>query len=136
MSETSDALLSIGDPATGENSGDGDALTAVVKDTSLSVGDLSEAVADPIRRQVLRYLDDCEFIVPLVDIARALPEPDGGGPSTGTDGLRRSKIRLHHRHVPKLEDIGLVDYDARSGMLALTPDGERVLDGVSSAATA
>jgi hypothetical protein len=136
VNETSDALLSIRKTAAGDDGGDGDALTAALNDTSLSVEDLSEAVADPTRRQVLRHLDDCEFMMPLADIAREVAARDGEGSSTGTDDPRRSKVRLHHHHVTKLADIGLIDYDARSRMLALTPDGERVLDGVSSAATA
>lgn len=137
MNETSDALLSIRKTAAGDDGGDGDALTAALNDTSLSVEDLSEAVADPTRRQVLRHLDDCEFMMPLADIAREVAAPDGERSSTLTaDDLRRAKVRLHHHHVPKLAVTGLVDYDARSRMVALTPAGERVLDNTLSAATA
>jgi DNA-binding transcriptional ArsR family regulator len=137
MNVTSDALLSVGETVATADGDDADTLTAALDDTSLTVEDVAEAVEDPTRRQVLRLLGDCEFMLALADIAREVAAPDGERSSTQTaDDLRRAKVRLHHHHVPKLAVTGLVDYDARSRMVALTPAGERVLDNTLSAATA
>jgi DNA-binding transcriptional ArsR family regulator len=134
---TSDSLLSVGEAVATGDGADADMFTAALDNTSLSVEDVAEAVGDPSRRQVLHLLGDSEFMLALADIAREVAAPDGEpSPTLTADDLRRAKIRLHHCHLPKLADAGLVNYDVRSRMVALAPAGERVLDATQSTATA
>lgn len=44
-------------------------------------------------------------------------EGDGVTPESAIDQL---KIALHHRHLPKLADAGLVEYDSVNRVVALT----------------
>ena len=98
-------------------------------DDSLSTGALFDALAAAERRLVLRFLSDCEFMVPLADLAAGAVARDANeDPAEVVDGrtVERTKVQLHHVHVPALADAGLVDYDTRSKMVALTAAGERV----------
>lgn len=95
----------------------------------LSTEDLFDALAPAERRRVLRCLSDSEFMMSLADLAAgaaALETDEDPAAVTDDEGPERAEIRLHHVHVPKLADAGLVDYDTRSKMVALTPAGERV----------
>lgn len=74
----------------------------------LSVDDLMDITAEPYRRRILSYLssipeDRCS-VAELVDALRS--------PSTGDDlSEKRLRQRLHHVHLPKLQDHGLIAYD-------------------------
>lgn len=39
----------------------------------------------------------------------------GATDSTSTDRRERVRLDLHHNHLPRLADAGLIDYDARTG---------------------
>jgi hypothetical protein len=83
-----------------------------------------DALEDPVRRQVLHDLDPEEGPVALSELAERLASPDvrsgaiiptqprDAGP-TGIDYTERVVIQLHHGHLPKLDDYGLVEYDHR-----------------------
>ena len=54
---------------------------------------------------------------------------------SGNDSLRDREqvaIRLHHTHLPKLANSGVVEFDHRTGILRYHPDEqvERVLDSL------
>lgn len=36
------------------------------------------------------------------------------------------RVRLHHQHLPKMHDAGVVEYDREGAQVRLTPMGERV----------
>ncbi|WP_225741162.1 DUF7344 domain-containing protein [Halorussus halophilus] len=72
---------------------------------------LLEALADQQRRCILEQLveadDGVATFSELIDRVLAT--------SRGPNGSReRVATSLHHRHLPKLADAGLVEYDARS----------------------
>lgn len=80
------------------------------------------ALSKPIRRRALRRLDDSPSEVPLADLAAALAD----------DPANRQRVAtgLHHAHLPKLADCGLVDYDPERRRAAATvpPEVEPYLD--------
>lgn len=79
-----------------------------------------DALAKERRRVVLDSLAEAEPPVPVDDLARRVAarerrgdragegEP-GPGPPEGA--VRRAHVSLHHTHLPKLEEAGLLDYD-------------------------
>lgn len=82
-------------------------------------------LSDAERRGVVEYFgrtaDETATLEELsAYLERAAPETDGGEPAAET-----AKARLHHVHLPKLADRGVVDYDPRSGEVRYCPD-ERV----------
>lgn len=108
-----------------------------VGDVSLSLDTTLELLADRDRRVVLDYLRDAddrtatidELAAHLVSQTDDLPSADGGdGPPSadrgddppntdcgdGPPSADHVQTMLHHVHVPKLVDTGVVDYDARN----------------------
>ena len=99
-----------------------------------------EALANSQRRHVLAYLserseDDPVHIDGLIDqvIARELVD---GNSTVDPDSVAAT---LHHVHLPKLDDLGLVDYDPETNVVspvedeAAIPDFDRVSLEESSA---
>ena len=112
-----------------DDDSDASALADSVDGLPLSTDALFDKLASAERRRVLRRLRDSEFMMPLADLAAgavALEADEDPGVVTDDEALESAKIRLHHVHVPALADAGLVDYDTRSNMVALTAAGERV----------
>lgn len=66
-------------------------------------------IADRKRRNVLRYLSehDADW-VRVSELARSLPEMAGQSPREPVSDV---VVELHHIHLPKLAEAGVVDYD-------------------------
>lgn len=73
------------------------------------------------RRQVIRHLRDVEGAVTIGDLSEQLAawENDVPVPEVTYKQRKRVYISLHQTHLPKLDDSGVVDYDRRSGAVAL-----------------
>jgi len=67
-----------------------------------------ELLADERRRAVLDSLDG-QSTVELEPLARSVAA-SGDGVVTD-DAVERLKRMLHHVHLPKMDDVGVVDYD-------------------------
>jgi len=67
-------------------------------------------LADSRRRNVLDVLADRATPVDFTDLARAVAdrEFDGGA---DPDQVERVAVSLHHVHLPKMADCGVVEYD-------------------------
>ncbi|MGQ3412936.1 DUF7344 domain-containing protein [Natrinema sp. LN54] len=91
---------------------------------SVPSDDVLSAVASEQRRAVLRSLDRTDgktiAVGALTDrVAEALR--NGGVP----DDEQRQRVRtaLHHIHLPKLEDSGLIAYDTGTGRVRIVSGG-------------
>lgn len=73
------------------------------------------------RRRVLRRLGETPQTT-RHELGRALAR-DGGR----TEPVERFEASLHHVHLPKLADANAISYDPDAGTIAITEDGERVL---------
>lgn len=73
---------------------------------------LFEALADERRRYVLAYLDAGEE-----DVATVPDLVDHVADEASVDDRERVSVALHHAHLPKLADAGLVEFDARDGFV-------------------
>ncbi|SEO86549.1 hypothetical protein SAMN05216388_102148 [Halorientalis persicus] len=70
------------------------------------VADALEALAGERRRAVIRILHGTEGTVPVQELATEVClRPDGA------QDRDRVVVDLHHRTLPKLDALGLVDYD-------------------------
>lgn len=82
-------------------------------------------LADKDRRRVVEYFSrngtETETVEVLgARLARLTVKTDGtAAPSTKT-----VRTELHHVHLPKLEEYGVVEYDARTGQVRYRPDEE------------
>lgn len=86
--------------------------------------ELFDVLSDRRRRFVLYYLDGAneratrEALVDRIAVREAV---DGEGP------IREHVLaELHHVHLPRLQDAGLVEYDQRAGDVVATEKFDRV----------
>ncbi|RQG98048.1 DUF7344 domain-containing protein [Natrarchaeobius chitinivorans] len=75
-------------------------------------------LVEPTRLSILRELDDGDRPISLKQLASALVRNG----TTPLDDNTEAKISLHHRHLPALDDIGVVDYDHRSELVTLSEE--------------
>lgn len=79
--------------------------------SSLSVDDILKAVADPYRRSLLDYLSSVpENRCSVSELVNVLRSEDGLAASS----QERIRQRLHHVHLPKLRNLGLIEHDEES----------------------
>lgn len=92
-----------------------------------------QLVADPHRRQVLQYLRDVPDGQTTLD--HLVDQVTAGGPSTRSDRPNRDELALllHHLHLPRLADHGVVAFDPDRGVVRYRADEriERVLDALA-----
>lgn len=77
-----------------------------------------DALANERRRVVLDSLAEAEPPVRVDDLARRVAARERRGDRAGEPGrgppegaVRRVHVSLHHTHLPKLAEAGLLDYD-------------------------
>lgn len=86
------------------------------------------------RRLVLGVLAEERRAMSVGELAEAVGAPEGDaaprdGPEAGHDRIRAG---LHHRHLPRLEAVGLVEYDDGRNVVELTDEFDRVEPSVSA----
>jgi hypothetical protein len=82
-----------------------------------------EVLADEERRDICRFLvSEAPGVVTVDEIANALTEHE--------TERERLAIHCHHRHLPKLDEAGLIEYDPRSNAVRYwgQPTVEKWLD--------
>jgi len=101
--------------------------------TRSSFDQVLDALSDARRRIILQHLADADRPVALADVATAVAgreRTDGDGTDDRTTA-KQVAVMLHHVHLPKLEEVRLVEQTSTE--ITLTPTGERVyrslLDG-------
>lgn len=76
-----------------------------------------QALGDERRRKVLQYLQTHgDAPIPLQTLAENLSQPAGDA-----SDVKTLTIELHHHHLPKLDEAGLLDYDVEAR--TVTADG-------------
>jgi nucleoside-diphosphate-sugar epimerase len=97
-----------------------------------------EALARKPRRATIRALGEAGDPSTVDDLAAELADrlEDPARGSSDRSRIERLRIRLHHCHLPKLADAGLVTYNTHSKRVSLTETGrqtEVVDDGLELA---
>ena len=62
----------------------------------------------PIRREAIRWLAEHDGSIALDDLATSLTADDSLSDATDPTRIR---VELHHIHLPKLQEYGLLAYD-------------------------
>lgn len=85
-----------------------------------SVTEAFDALADATRRHLLYHLaEETDGSATVSDIADRLDSID----HLGEFGDRQTVVvDLHHRHLPRLEEVGLVEHDADAGTVRYRGD--------------
>ena len=84
---------------------------------------LPSALADEQRRAVLAIVESESGPAHRADLARELAAREAGTTPTQT-AVDDAAVSLHHRHLPKLEEAGLIEYDANDGTIVYAGPSE------------
>jgi hypothetical protein len=77
---------------------------------------LYTALSNRHRRQVVAYIHSADREAFQIDeLVAAMGDREAEPPESADEHRHRTRLSLHHRHLPKLADIGLIDYDHRTG---------------------
>lgn len=87
-----------------------------------------EAVRNVRRRYVLYYLHQESGAATVDELVERIAVWENGAATDDVSGRKLESVysSLYQTHLPKLEGIGLVRYDATDKMVSLTEVGERV----------
>lgn len=92
---------------------------------NVSRDDIFEAFADSRRRIALTTIASVGTPVELRTLARSVAREEAGSadPDIPEDELENVAISLYHAHLPKLANLGLVEFDARERVVESAADG-------------
>lgn len=83
-----------------------------VSTVDLSASDKHHLLVSRRRRLVLALLAERSDEVELENLAATLARREAGAETVDEETVDRVKLTLHHRHLPMMDDLGVVDYDA------------------------
>lgn len=87
--------------------------------TDLSEGERHRLLRAERRRVTLEVLTDWSAPVDVEDLAAAVAEREADGADEST--VRRVTVSLHHLHLPKMAEAGVVDYDPGAARVESCP---------------
>ena len=94
-----------------------------LNDSSGITADLFDVLSNPYRRYVLSYLQGVDdHVVELSELVEWVLTQEADGRTEQRDSV---SIALHHVHLPKLAEYGLIEYDARSNTIRYPSSLER-----------
>lgn len=95
----------------------------------LSTDTAFELLAHHRRRRLLRCLREYDTPITLADLADevAIREHDASLADIPAETVKRVYLSLYHRHVPKLEDAGIVTYSQQRDAVAVTDRAAELL---------
>lgn len=94
-----------------------DSSTEPANTAALTESDRNRLFASEGRRALLDVLDGGEEWPTPVDVATlatAVAEETAGEVEPAPEAVERIAISLHHNHLPRLSDAGVLDYDEAS----------------------
>jgi hypothetical protein len=100
----------------------GDAYTPVDSTQSSSLDRMLAALANERRRAVLRSLIEAPERTLDVETLTGRIAGRGGDEPVSEDRRQEARIALHHSHLPKLDAIGVLDYDSDATQVAFVGD--------------
>lgn len=102
--------------------------------TPLEFDTILDLCGDRHRRIVLAELAARQRSLTIDDLTRAIVKHNHHVPLTEVSGetLTRIETSLHHVHIPKLEAVGLVEYNSVRELVEPTPEFDRVEPHLSS----
>lgn len=83
-------------------------------DRSLSQAEIHDVLRNDRRREVLTVLQDREGDVSIRELAEHIAAIESGEDPPPRNLRQSVYVSLHQTHLPKLDDLGIVDYDTNS----------------------
>ncbi len=88
-------------------------------DGRLSKDEMFHILQNERRRRVLEFISNCDGPVEMRDVAEQVAawEHDTTVQALTSDERQRVYIALYQSHLPKLDDVGLIDYNQSRGII-------------------
>lgn len=102
-------------------------MTDLPRKTDLSTSERCSLLASDRRRLALDILTGKTAPVELEELAVGIAAREGGSDAVDEETVERVAITLHHVHLPKMVDLGVLDYDPKTNRI--DPDGSSILSG-------
>ncbi len=98
-------------------------------DETVPVSDVYDALSNERRRRVLSMLSEETTPLDVAELAHVVATAETADQPHGTldDHVTRVHTSLHHVHLPKLADLGLVEYDPATGTVDGVVDVDSIL---------
>lgn len=68
---------------------------------------------------MLDILDEQTADIQLAALASAVAKQEAGLDAEDSETVKRVKITLHHNHLPKMDELGVLTYDPNSNHVRL-----------------
>jgi len=91
--------------------------TALVRGADLTADERYRLLSNDLRRATIAVLDDRSGRVELSEVASAVAARVDDVDATAVDAEVRVETALHHAHLPKLDDYGVVEYDPEANVV-------------------
>jgi len=95
-----------------------DDAAALFDRAELSQSERSRLLASERRQTTLSVLSETRRPVDLEELAAAVAAREGDSDDPKSDRVASVATALHHNHLPRMADMGVVSYDAESGRVA------------------
>lgn len=98
---------------------------------TIGLNETFDILTHPHRRYALYYLTNESEAVDIDSLATAIAAREGDDTVTGPNSVHKDiETALHHKHLPKLADAGIITYSSRTGSVSLRDIGglDRFLD--------
>lgn len=98
------------------------------RDASLTLGERFEILKNERRRYVLEYLSNADETVTLSDLADyiAAIENDSTVEDVTSSERKRVYVALYQFHLPKMDRMGVIEYDKDRGDVSLVQKGREL----------
>lgn len=96
------------------------------EDAALTKTEIFTVLKNPRRRKTLEYLEGNDGAADLGDLAESLAarENDIEVEALSSTQRKRVYISLYQVHLPKMDDLGVIEFDKHRGTIELTEAGE------------
>jgi hypothetical protein len=100
------------------------------EDEEFGPDDVFHLLQNQRRRRVLRCLRGVEGTVSMSDLTEQVAAWEHGTTVEALSSTQRQRvyIALYQRHLPKLDDMGVLDYNQSRGFVTPRPRAERIVD--------
>lgn len=97
-----------------------------VVDTALSKDVIFEVLKNRRRRDVLEYLQSSDGPVTMSELAERIAawENDVSVSALNSTQRKRVYVALYQTHLPKMDDVGVIDYDSDRGTVELSENAD------------
>lgn len=101
-----------------------------------SLGDIHRLLSHSMRRSLLRLLRETDE-TKVETLSTKLVEVDENisAGMNGEEGAERIELLLHHTHLPKLADFGILEYDRSAGEVKMICEANNVYEVLDGYAT-